>query len=300
MKRKQMLVTVPGIYSARDVDYAAIDAVNQSTLKHLGKSPLHYHHALTHPQKSTVPMRLGSLAHTEVLEPHRTEHEYAVWNPIDEETGEPKPDHYVGKAYTAFALEAARTGRTVVKRRDLEAAQRIAGAVHRHPLARRYLRQILAEPILVWRDEATGIVCKARLDAISLSVPDVMCELKTAVDVSPWAFESAFAKRGYDIQAAFYSDGYKAVTGRELYAKCIAVESGEPHDVIVYDLAEVVDVGREMYRELLDKLAECRRSNLYLGQSPTEERTLRLPKWRDPEDETNVFEELGIEVPSDA
>jgi len=293
------VVQVPGIYTRREVEYSEIDAVNQSTLKAMAKSPLHYKSGLTSQKKQTNPMRLGSLTHTALLEPDWLELEYALWAPRDPKTGELKKDDFKGNDYLAFLTAATLEGRTVIKQRDLDGALRIAEAIHANQLAMRYLREMRAEPILVWRDEATGIVCKARLDGVSRSVPDVLVELKTAVDVAPWAFESAFAKRMYHMQTAFYSDGWKACTGRDLHGgKCIAVENTEPHDVIVYDLAEVTDVGRETYRELLGKVADCRKSGLWLGQSPTQELTLRLPKWLDPEDD-NPLEDLGLEYESE-
>jgi exodeoxyribonuclease VIII len=282
------MILEPGIYKRADVDYDAIEAVNQSTLKAIGKSPLHYKHKLESDNtESSEPMRLGSLAHCLLLEPERLELDFAVWAP------EGKKDDFKGKAFDEF-LEL-HSNRQIVKQRDVDAAVRIRQAIHASRLAMRYLAKCVTEPILVWRDKVTGILCKARLDGLSLSVPDVLIEIKTARDVSPWAFESAFAKREYDVQAAFYSDGYEAITGRTLYGKCIAVENVEPHDVIVYDLAEVLDTGREIYREMLGKLADCRKSGLWLGQSPTSERTLRLPKWRDP-DEQNDLTDLGLEM----
>jgi hypothetical protein len=146
----------------------------------------------------------------------------------------------------------------------------------------------------VWRDKETQILCKARLDFISHAVADVMTELKTAVDVAPWSFERAFAKRSYDVQTAFYCSGYETITGRPLYPKCIAIENTEPHDIVVYDLNEVTDVGRELYREMMATLADCRKSGLWLGQHPLHEVTLHLPKWRDPEDQDDLAD-IGVE-----
>lgn len=278
----------PGIYARDAVDYDAIDAVNQSTLKLIGKSPLHYRHALEHGRAPTDTMRLGSLTHTLLFEPHRFERDYVVWEPPPSA----KSDARTGKAFEAFKLAAG--DRTIVRHRDVDGARAMVEAVHRSKLAQRYLRSGLREPVLVWRDKVTGILCKARLDFVSDAVADVMVELKTANDVAPWSFESAFAKRAYDVQCAFYADGYETITGRPLFAKCVAIENTAPHDVIVYDLNEVIDTGREIYREMMEKLAECQRSGLWLGQHPLHELKLRLPKWRDPDDQDELAE-LGLE-----
>lgn len=282
------MIIEPGIYPSSAVEYDKIDAVNQSTLKLMGKSPLHYRHVLQHGVDETEPMRLGNVAHCVLLEHANFYRKFAVWAP------DGKKDDFRGKDYEVFAAHAQIEGRSVIKQREVDAAMRIREAIYGCQLASRYMRKGKAELILVWRDKRTGLLCKARIDWLSESVPDVMCEFKTARDVSPWAFESAFARRGYDIQTAFYCDGYEAITGRALYAKCITVENVEPHDVIVYDLTEVVDCGRDLYREMLDRVAECRASNQWPGQSPTQERTLRLPKWRDPE-EQNSLDDLGLE-----
>ncbi len=271
----------PGIYPRDSVDYDRIDAVNQSTLKLIAKSPLHYRHALERPRVATDTMRLGSLTHTLLFEPHHFARDYVVWDKRRQ-----------GKAWEAF--EAAAGSRTIVRPCDLEDAHGMIEAIRRSKLAQRYLRSGLREPVLVWRDKVTGILCKARLDFVSDAVADVMVELKTAVDVAPWSFERAFAKRDYDVQTAFYADGYETITGRPLFGKCVAVENAPPYDVVVYDLNEVIDTGRELYREMLDKLAECRRSGVWLGQHPLHELTLRLPKWRDP-DEQDDLSEIGLE-----
>lgn len=285
---------MPGIYRGLELEeYAAIPAVNQSTLKAIGKSPLHYRHRLDAGLAATPPMRLGAIAHCACLEPDALGSRYAVYEPPDG-----KPDRFAGKHYDAFVEAEAVLGRTVIKQRELDAALRIRSALVASKPAARYLARGEAEVVLVWHDAATQILCKARIDWLSLSVPDVLVELKTARDTGPWLFSTAFARAGYDVQTAFYHDGYHALVGREPGDKCIAIENVEPHDTVVYDLAEVVDTGREIYRGYLARLLECRKSGKWLGQCATDEQILRLPKWRDPsgDDEADVFAELGLEA----
>lgn len=283
----------PGIYTRVEVSeaqYRAIDAINQSTLKAIAKSPLHYQHALRFGVKETGAMRLGTVAHAAVLEPEIIGRRFAVWVPPPEA----KTDNFTGKEFKLFREASEAQGRSVIKQRELDEAYQIAEAIRSHKMAKRYLARGSAEVVLIWIDKATGLLCKARLDWVSLSVPDVMLELKTTGDVAQWVFSGRFAKMQYDVQTAFYSDGYETLTGRPLYAKCAAVESSEPHDVIVYDLAEVVDVGREMYRGYMAKLAECRAASAWPGQAPDAELALTLPKWRDPSDDEDLTG-LGLE-----
>jgi PDDEXK-like domain of unknown function (DUF3799) len=293
----------PGLYTRGEITFEAyklIDAVNQSTLKAIAKSPLHYQYRLEHAVEETQPMRLGSVAHCACLELAQLTERYRVWvPPPDKKTGKPKKDDFRGSEYDQFAELAALEGKTVVKQREIDTAMRIREALWSNQLAARYLKRGIPEVVMVWRDAVTGILCKARLDWLSLSVADVIVELKTARDVGQWAFSSAFAKAGYDVQAAFYHDGYTALTGRTPGGKCIAIENVEPHDTVVYDMNEVIDPGREIYRGYLERLVECRKSGEWLGQAETAEQILRLPKWRDPfDDESDPFAGMEAEAVS--
>lgn len=284
----------PGIYGRDQIDeptYRALDAVNFSTLKAVAKSPLHYRHALDAPDEPTDAKRLGSLAHTAILEPERLSAEYAVWPPAEWPT-----QRRQGKMWDAFVDLAADKGLTIVRREEVELAHGMAAAVRSNHLAKRYLAAGDAEQVLIWRDEPTGILCKGRLDWISRSVPHAMIEVKTSRDVSPFFFEKNFALRAFDVQCAFYCDGYAAITGHTLYPKCVAVENVRPHDVIVYDLLETLEIGRALYREMLDRVAECRKSNKWPGQAPDAERILRLPPWRDPSEQDDDLADLEMET----
>lgn len=278
----------PRLYLRGQVDYASIDAVNFSTLKFMAKSPLHYRFACDHATKITQPMRLGDAAHTSTLEPVRFTQDYAVYvppppTPKKSKTGKvtvPKAptDRRGTNAWKEF--EVANDGKTVLKEGEFNAAMRIRDAVRSNAEALRYLRKGDAEVTLVWQDAETGVWLKCRLDFLSHSVPDVIAELKSSVDVSPWKFQSQYARMNYHVQAAMQCDGLEAVLGRTPYHKCIAVEATEPHDTAVYNvIGEPLELGREMYRDLLNKLVACRRNNDWPGVAAGAEVELRLPAW---------------------
>lgn len=89
-------------------EYRAAPGVNWSTLKHMGRSPLHYRHAVTSPStEPSAAMLLGSAFHLLTLEPHR-EGEIVVWQK--------------GETWEDFA--AANPG--AVKAKDYDAAARLA------------------------------------------------------------------------------------------------------------------------------------------------------------------------------
>lgn len=276
----------PGFYQRDFAAYREIEAVNQSALLPIAISPLHYRAGLVAERKVSKPMRLGDVAHCAVLEADQLGKRYAVWLREDG-----KKAVFAGKDFEAFKSEAEQHGKRVIKQDELDTAMAVAASIRRNALAQRYLRRGSPEASMVWRDKETGLLCKGRLDWLSESVADVGVELKTSGSVSPRVFQQRFAQAQYDVQAAFYADGYEALTSRTLHMKCVAVESGPPHDVVVYDLAEAIDTGRVIYRELLNKLAECQRTNQWPGQCDTEQ-TLQLPRWRDPWDDESADDEL--------
>lgn len=279
-----------GVFRHSYPEYAALDAVNFSTLKYLSWSPLHYRFACDHPRPSTAPMRLGTATHMAILEPARFDRKYVVYEP---EVGD--SSRRGTKAWEAFA--DAHKGQVILKQPEYDAATRMRDAVRSSPEAMRYLRKGDAEVTLVWQDKETGLWLKGRVDWISQSVADVIADLKTAGDVRPWAFQSAYARMQYHAQAAMYGDGLEAITGRPSYHKCVAIESVEPHDVVVYDvIGEPLEQGREAYRGWLTQLVECRQKDEWPGLSPGAELSLRLPAWAVP-DESDLGDlgELGVE-----
>jgi hypothetical protein len=280
----------PAMYKRGTITYASIDAANWSTVKHLTRSPKHYRHVLESGVAETGPMRLGAAAHTAVLEPADFTRSYAI-APCSPDG---KPPRRGTKAWDEFAV--ANDGKTLLKEPEFATAMRVRDAVRSDPLVMRYLKRGEPELTLVWQDSATGVWCKGRLDWLSTSVPDVIVELKTAADVSPAKFQSAYARMMYHAQAAFYCDGLEAITGRPAYHKCVSVESKEPHDVVVYDvIGDPLEVGREIYRDLLRRLVECRKTNEWLGHGAGAEVSLRLPAWAVP-DEADDLADLGLEL----
>lgn len=270
------MIVAPGVYPRDFAEYDQIEAVNQSSLLPISISPLHYLAAQRLQRKLTQPMRLGDVAHCAVLEPDKIGLRYAVWM-----RGDGKKDDFRGKEFELFKATAEEHGKRVIKQSELDEAIAIASAVRRSELAQRYMRRGRPEMIVVWRDEPTGILCKGRIDLLSSAIEgvDIGVELKTAASIGPRFFESRFAQAQYDVQSAFYADGYRAATGRTLAMKCVTVENAPPYDVGVYDLTEVIDTGREYYREMLTTLKRCIDANEWPGQFAAE-RTLRLPMWR--------------------
>lgn len=268
-------------------EYDAIDAVNWSTLKHLGKSPAHYLHAITTPGEDTDARQRGRVTHLAVFEPERFRRDVVVY-----------PDRRAGKEWQAFALK--NEGKEIITPRMFEAATAIANAARNHPLAAKYLAGGASERTVRWTYrspeiahlEVFELACKGRLDFVAEA--GAIVDLKSTRDGSPTGFAREVLRYEYHAQAAFYVDGYEAETGVRLPFLFVAVEATAPFVTQVYRLPEdVLELGRERYRQLLAHLNVCRRERRWPGYAETE-MELVLPPWAMPDGEEEFDEELIV------
>jgi len=250
--------------------YRAIDAINASSLKSLGTSPLQYQWDQAH-DRDTPSMLLGRATHTAVLEPVQYQREYVVY-----------PGRRSGKAWDEF--KAATAGQCILSESEHAKAWTLSDAVRKHRIAGPLLLQGVAERVLVWTDPVTGLRMKARLDWYD-EASATLTDLKTAMDVSPYGFGKAAHKFGYPLQFGFYADAILA-NGLPLeHVKCIAVQNSGPPDVAVYRVGDdVLDLGRATYRDRLETLMGCRETNTWPGVCPCE-MELELPPWAWPSDD---------------
>jgi hypothetical protein len=245
------------------LDYCALPGVNWSRLRLMDASPLHYH---TSTVEETDPMRLGRAAHSLTFEPETFGKLYTVW-------GQARNSN----AWRDFA--AANAHLTILTAAQAERAVGMSEAVRRHPIAARYLDRGKAEQTLVWTDEATGLVCKARADFLSYWCAVV--DLKSAADLSERGFQSSAFKFGYPCQLAHYRNGAIAsgIWEREPDCVVIAVESKPPYDVGVFRLdSAALDFGAAKVAELLAKVKACTERGEWPGRYPDEQAYV-LPEW---------------------
>jgi exodeoxyribonuclease VIII len=108
----------------------------------------------------------------------------------------------------------------------------------------------------------------------------VIVDLKTTRDASPDGFAKSVAQYRYHVQAAFYSDGYRAAFGEAPRGFVfIAVETEPPYLVAVYVASETMaQRGRIEYQTDLDTFRRCQDADTWPGYSDAP-LTIDLPKW---------------------
>lgn len=254
----------PGIYDLSNELYHSGVGISRSGLMKLRQSPLHYwQHYLNperEPTKETSGMIIGSVFHTLVLEPHLFPERYFVVPKIDKRTKE-------GKEIWAN-IEISRGNREIISTEDFAQAQSMAdsikavrfesieGTAHDLLLGAQY------EKSLYWVDQETEILCKARPDILAANM---VCDLKSCVDASFYAFRRAVYDYGYHIQCAMLADAIKAILNKEINDFIfIAVEKNPPYAVAIYQLSEeILEQGRSAYKAGLRTYKNCLEKNYW-------------------------------------
>lgn len=271
-----MLVDGGTMSAAEFANYSKIDAVNWSLLKFMRVSPLHYRHAVDSPPEDTTRFGIGRAIHTAILEPHRLSTDYAVFDGA----------RRAGKVWDKF--EAENDTKTILKRDEWTLVESVARRVEKDEVAQEWLGRgkALIERSITWKDPATGIMCKARPDAVHSAILDV----KSTSTIDERAFIALATRMGYFGQLAFYRRGYRVLTKMNLPCAMMPVELAAPHDVGVFVIDEdSLRVTDEEITRLLAKVAECRKANEWPGRYQ-KARTMMLPDWARGESDFNFGE----------
>lgn len=242
--------------------YDVHPGVRWSNLSHLRKSPAHYLHTLTNKRKDTSALNTGSALHTLVFEPETYAERFTTY------TASKSKGEGARKAWEAFQTEAKGRGLTILDADEEARAQGCATAIRTK--ARAYIAPSKgrAEIPITWTDPETGLLCKARLDW--LTIDRLLIDLKSTRSTEEHAFANQAWKLGYFHQQIFYSMGVATATGcalDEVPFLFVAVESEPPYDVAMFEPCEETRYAAlEDVRKLLAQLAECQRRQMWPGR----------------------------------
>lgn len=261
------ILPLPGVHrNIAESVYRNWPAVNQSTLKS-GETMAHVRHGIDSPRKTTPAMMMGSALDFALTDPAGFLDRYALG-----------PDGNRGTKKWDEAQEAE-PSKVLLKPSEWADVLGMAESLRRHKAA----SKLFAAPgdlqvSLLWRDEPTGLMCKARLDKLLSTLPFVV-DLKSTADASPDAFSRTALNMGYHKQAAWYLDGC-AACGLTVEKFIIpAVEQSAPYAVAVYDLgAASIELGRIKNREALTAYAHAEKTGQWAGFSNIVQ-PLEVPAW---------------------
>lgn len=270
-------VTGPGVYDLTDEEYFG-PALASTTLSSTGAREL---------LKPGGPARFRHQADTGTVETKRqfdlghAVHTWALGNGpavvLFPGTGaNPEAWQKVDDKADIAALRAE--GKVPLRPSDYAAAKAMVAAIKAHPIARVLLLAGQPEKTLIWRDPATGVLCRAKADWLRA---DGIVDLKTAEAADADALSKASHNHGYAIQAPFYLRGFRHhFPGREPFFVHIAVEKQPPHLVHVVQLTErALTWGDRQVSQALEIYRDCTTSGEWPGYPLDEITDIDLPTW---------------------
>lgn len=253
-----------------ETEYRALDCANYSTLKHAAQSAAHMRAAMLERREPSPAMVLGSYVDSLVFSGEEsTANRFAVAPTVDRRTT-------IGRETWSSFVAAAAT-KTVIDADNAARGRAMFEAVRAHKTATALLSGNQYQRAMTWKDEETGVQCKALVDSVLPGV--TLTDLKTTSNAGWREFSRSVAAFAYYLQAAFYTDGWRAITGETLPYTFIAVESSAPHGVAVYRLDDAaIEAGRSRYRAALAMYRDCMKSGVWPAYSD-DLTTLELPRW---------------------
>lgn len=288
------LIDAPCTMDGQDIEaYHRGPGISKTGLDHVARSPatfyaLHLDPARP-PEKERAGQLEGQLAHCAILEPGEFDKRYAVLpadaprRPTDAQWNAKKPSPESVEAmewWTAWNKGSA--GRTIITHAQRETALRQAESVRRLPDIAEALASGRPEQSAYWIDPDTGVLCRCRPDWVHPAGDNgvILLDVKTYSDASPAEFARQIARKRYDVQDAFYSDGFARASGLEVLAFVfVAVETEWPYAACAVMLdAPSRDMGRIRYRRDLTTYAACLASNEWPGHG-TGIHQVSLPAW---------------------
>lgn len=263
----------PGVYDISNDEYQSSPGISRTGIMTLRKSALHYYHRYlnqtTEAKEQTKALYFGSALHTYILENDKFDKEYFI--------SEKNPYHgssTAGKEFKADMLIRSR-GKILIERDDVDIIKSMSSSLFSDSQVAGLLTGAKYERSIYWIDPDTGILCKCRPD---IWHSNMIGDLKTAVDASPYEFQHDIYRYGYHIQAAMIQDAIRIVLNHEMLDFIyIVVEKTPPYAVAVYILdQESINKGREEYKYRLAQYKDCLETNNWPGYQTKQ---ISLPKY---------------------
>jgi len=257
-------------------EYHAGLGISKTGLDDIERSPAIFHALHIDPNRPAPKERAGqlegNLAHCAILEPAEFSKRYAVGPDVSRAT----------KAWKEWEAAHLPFGAVAIKPDQREVAMRQAESVRKLPEVREALARGHAEVSAYWNDPETGVLCRCRPDWVHPCGESgvILLDVKTYSDASPREFARQAARKRYQVQDAFYSEGYAFASGLEVLAFIfVAVESEWPYAASAVMLEdESRTAGHRAAHRNLNTYAQCLAANEWPGYGSAIQ-IINLPAW---------------------
>ena len=240
-------------------------AINISSLKGFSRSPLHAMIGFEEEKEPTEAMNIGSLLDHKVLgTPY-------LWttSPFDD---------FRTKEARAWRDEQSERGVTVFKHDAIETVTKMVESVRKHPVASRLLSEPGRAQVGMF-GEFESCERKGLIDWLPNTTP-VIVDLKKTRDASRAGFRRQIGQLRYDVQAAYYRDLYRDITGETRAFQWVCVEDQAPYAVAVYQLdTESLDKASATWQSWIRQWMVCEDTEYWPGYNGDEAQIIQSPAY---------------------
>lgn len=280
----------PGVYPAIPADtYHGHYAISSSILKAIyTESPLYARAIMDGVVKIDSPaLDIGAGVHSMTLTPAEFDKEFICAKQCDS-TVKSSGDRCKNSGIKTFdgqwlcgvhgkGVPNECDGRTILSLDDYRRVKGVHAKLWDNPKSRSILQSATDfELSVLWTDEATGLLCKARFDMLCRKI-GILPDLKTCRSIR--TFQDDSWRAGYAMQLAHYRRGaIESGVGADVLA-IIAVESDEPFDLWIPEIhPALLARGVEQRDATMQIVAECTVSGVWPGAGAGRA-YLEVPAW---------------------
>ena len=239
--------------------HARTDCVHYSSLKHILKSPHAYLFNLKNPIKQSPSMRIGSIAHTCILEGAEFLNKFVVAPVFEGETldGKMSTRSKAAKEKLEEWRISLPQGSQIITRKESDDLRYMIDSIINNKAALAVLQDSDPEFKGIWRDSNTGLQSIMSVDFVSIR-NQIQGEFKTTTDCRWNNFKRQVEDDDllYYLQVSIYNEGIKAIYGKELQHKVwVVTENKRPFETRVYEVHQgYLNAGYYLYRKAMKEL----------------------------------------------
>ncbi|NDV52138.1 PD-(D/E)XK nuclease-like domain-containing protein [Salipiger sp. PrR003] len=182
------------------------------------------------------------------------------------------------KAAKEFIGAARSVGQTPLKVSEVSQIEAMRERVHAR-LAEMQIELDSSCSETVVLADVEGTVCRVMIDNAPRDPRLPLYDFKTTTDACPDHCTRAVMNYGYDVQAAFYLEAWKAATGEDRAFRFIFQEKAAPYEVCIVELSsDDLDMARKKTRRAREIWQQCISSGHWPGY-PAGIHRVELPAW---------------------
>ena len=229
-------------------EYHSVEALSFSGIKEMIKSPAHYKVFREQKEEFDKQRHFFRSIHLAVLEPNKIQTHISI---VD--------GHGATKSVKEARELAVLSGKVCIDSEMADSLVEIKKNVLFHEVSGSILENSSNEVSIFWHDEELDIPCKARIDIMTTQGTWDLKSFSKLHNIK--LLRSHILDMGYNIQAAWYRRGLKALGKGANEAGLILVNPEKPYNVATYKINEAsIIYAQETINEAARRYKECRES----------------------------------------